>query len=654
MARSRGGRCGMGLVAAPKAHIRTPPIGTAAKGLIPACAGNTGSRNPPRARRPAHPRVRGEHGVFTDGIRTDWGSSPRARGTHRGHHVLAAHRRLIPACAGNTGFLPSPCRAAGAHPRVRGEHQKGGVGKSTTAGSSPRARGTRERFGAHLAGSRLIPACAGNTTSRSTSTASRTAHPRVRGEHAYVIDPTEVERGSSPRARGTPGEQHGPVVGRGLIPACAGNTSRGARARSRPPAHPRVRGEHEGLTAEFRRLGGSSPRARGTRVVDRLAGRRRRLIPACAGNTVTTPLRASARAAHPRARGEHAGIDPTAESVVGSSPHTRGTHRHAGRDHRRVGLIPACAGNTVQPAGGGPGRWAHPRVRGEHGQATLDHAASNGSSPRARGTLLEVGEVDAGVGLIPACAGNTRASRTAPPCARAHPRVRGEHSNQVAASGRRGGSSPRARGTPRARPPRHGGRWLIPACAGNTRSRHSRPSWTPAHPRVRGEHRLAPLLQVRDDGSSPRARGTPLGASTEEPPHGLIPACAGNTTVPLPTCSTSLAHPRVRGEHFPSVGPRGRVPGSSPRARGTPARGVPRGLGARLIPACAGNTLGRDNLRPRIEAHPRVRGEHNRGFDFGFQRGGSSPRARGTQAVQVVLMVGFRLIPACAGNTRTG
>ena len=66
-----------------------------------------------------------------------------------------------------------------------------------------------------------------------------------------------------------------------------------------------MRGEHatEGLTVAQRL--GSSPHARGTRRVHGQQGRIRGIIPACAGNTTFPSLEAEAMRDHPRMRGEH-------------------------------------------------------------------------------------------------------------------------------------------------------------------------------------------------------------------------------------------------------------------------------------------------------------------------------------------------------------
>ncbi len=90
--------------------------------------------------------------------------------------------------------------------------------------------------------------------------------------------------------------------------------------------------------------------------------------------------------------------------------------------------------------------------------------------------------------------------------------------------------------------------------------------------------------------------------------------------------------------------------GSSPRVRGTPIRSDAERAQLRLIPACAGNPRsGRlgDNL---ATAHPRVCGEPACDVASASASGGSSPRVRGTLPALRSAVGAPRLIPACAGN----
>ena len=178
-----------------------------------------------RTRRTVHPRVRGEH---SGGDRREGGyvgSSPRARGTRPPGHHLPTHRRFIPACAGNTRARPTAGSATTVHPRVRGEHLGRGVVLLRMFGSSPRARGTRAADDGSCVCGRFIPACAGNTLGWRTARTASPVHPRVRGEHADTDRRDDGKVGSSPRARGTLVRHRHPLRPRRFIPACAGNTA---------------------------------------------------------------------------------------------------------------------------------------------------------------------------------------------------------------------------------------------------------------------------------------------------------------------------------------------------------------------------------------------------------------------------------------------
>ena len=273
----------------------------------------------------------------------------------------------------------------------------------------------------------LIPACAGNTYALWTHALCKGAHPRMRGEHSNTKLVSLPMFGSSPHARGTLRSSSVALTRSRLIPACAGNTRGVCNQQHRRGAHPRMRGEHYRHTLRLFRVEGSSPHARGTpegRVLPRAGGR---LIPACAGNTSTTNWSQQSETAHPRMRGEHDRAYLDFGETEGSSPHARGTPPRGTRATSRQRLIPACAGNTISNMGRPFVSWAHPRMRGEHCGSLGLGGRLTGSSPHARGTLFEYRTVVLAWGLIPACAGNTRAHNKMLIASGAHPRMRGEH-----------------------------------------------------------------------------------------------------------------------------------------------------------------------------------------------------------------------------------
>ena len=166
--------------------------------------------------------------------------------------------------------------------------------------------------------------------------------------------------------------------------------------------------------------------------------------------------------------GEHETNTAKGRRFKGSSPRVRGTQVEGGMLVQPVGIIPACAGNTRCPAARRALSRDHPRVCGEHTLAIIEPFSNQGSSPRVRGTQgCSAGWVKVS-GIIPACAGNTGHLARSPLPTRDHPRVCGEHVVSFVPVSSRTGSSPRVRGTPRARSTRLYDNGIIPACAGNT------------------------------------------------------------------------------------------------------------------------------------------------------------------------------------------
>ena len=218
---------------------------------------------------------------------------------------------------------------------------------------------------------------------------------------------------------------------------------------------------------------GSSPLTRGKQFAVFRPRHPRRLIPAHAGKTSTSPPTGMCSRAHPRSRGENLIVDRPANPQAGSSPLTRGkpSRRRTGRP--RGGLIPAHAGKTRQHHAPRRAHRAHPRSRGENVATEAATSTSTGSSPLTRGKpFLDLVPAEA-AGLIPAHAGKTRPRRTHPRPRGAHPRSRGENKDGVLKSMSIGGSSPLTRGKLRDTAESRAADGLIPAHAGKTPKRRS-------------------------------------------------------------------------------------------------------------------------------------------------------------------------------------
>ena len=173
-----------------------------------------------------------------------------------------------------------------------------------------------------------------------------TDHPRVCGERVEPFDDDLVDRGSSPRMRGTRWHFGRAGLGLRIIPAYAGNALRPASLRWLDSDHPRVCGERMNSPADTSQVSGSSPRMRGTLRLGQRHHPAHRIIPAYAGNAGVHRLRGCPAADHPRVCGERLLRTQQGRGICGSSPRMRGTlilKRYVDLIPR---IIPAYAGNA--------------------------------------------------------------------------------------------------------------------------------------------------------------------------------------------------------------------------------------------------------------------------------------------------------------------
>ena len=152
-------------------------------GIIPAYAGNTYVVAGCASQVEDHPRVCGEHIYTTNPDLLDPGSSPRMRGTLADDGEPCFTPGIIPAYAGNTGSRSTMPPTFWDHPRVCGEHIPHDVNHGASKGSSPRMRGTQMKLDFNSKDGGIIPAYAGNTSMLYFAHKSQQDHPRVCGEH---------------------------------------------------------------------------------------------------------------------------------------------------------------------------------------------------------------------------------------------------------------------------------------------------------------------------------------------------------------------------------------------------------------------------------------------------------------------------------------
>ena len=319
-----------------------------------------------------------------------------------------------------------------------------------------------------------------------------TVHPRAGGERGRGRYRVDRAIGSSPRGRGTPRGSTGVPRRRRFIPARAGNARHALVWRVGEAVHPRAGGERADHAGAPPLITGSSPRGRGTRYG---------WIPKAVPDTV-----------HPRAGGERGPAGLALGRGDGSSPRGRGTRRG-----------PASV-RTKPPV--------HPRAGGERGPTSWAPSASSGSSPRGRGTLA-VGHVNAFDGrFIPARAGNAALGAPGGSMGSVHPRAGGERTGAPSPSATHCGSSPRGRGTQRSPGSDPAAPRFIPARAGNAYRESCSRRRSTVHPRAGGERKVRAARAVAQAGSSPRGRGTPQPRRKVGARHRFIPARAGNAAPP--------------------------------------------------------------------------------------------------------------------------
>ena len=274
--------------------------------------------------------------------------------------------RIIPAYAGSTPGLVRCERPGGDHPRIRGEHSLFSSPSLAMDGSSPHTRGAHPGLGRGPHGRRIIPAYAGSTSKPPREYPVGADHPRIRGEHGVVYQVGYLGGGSSPHTRGARGRRRQSRMGGRIIPAYAGSTLKPLLMPSHRPDHPRIRGEHTKDAVDALSAAGSSPHTRGALQVIEHTPSWKGIIPAYAGSTDGPHTTSRAAWDHPRIRGEHSVQFPKGKSGQGSSPHTRGALERASEPAGRDRIIPAYAGSTSPKCTPCHGIWDHPRIRGEH------------------------------------------------------------------------------------------------------------------------------------------------------------------------------------------------------------------------------------------------------------------------------------------------
>ena len=155
------------------------------------------------------------------------GLSPRVRGNLEGRLGLGRRHRAIPACAGEPIRCGMRCRWTRVYPRVCGGTLDQKRSAMDRGGLSPRVRGNQCLDLLECVGRGSIPACAGEPSTRAWGPTVPRVYPRVCGGTLLPLPLVISCSGLSPRVRGNPGRLAGWPGMPGSIPACAGEPSTG-------------------------------------------------------------------------------------------------------------------------------------------------------------------------------------------------------------------------------------------------------------------------------------------------------------------------------------------------------------------------------------------------------------------------------------------
>ena len=162
---------------------------------------------------------------------------------------------------------------------------------------------------------------------------------------------------------------------------------------------------------------------------------------------------------------------------------------------------------------------------------------------------------------------------------------------------------------------------------------------------------MMPMVTGRTlTGSSPLVRGKHKDVEVSASDDRIIPACAGQTHSFRPQPCGHSDHPRLCGANLASIVALGFAIGSSPLVRGKRAIIITITEQARIIPACAGQTIDWLDSNVFTADHPRLCGANRALADKSVFEGGSSPLVRGKRCLPEEGNRLLRIIPACAGQ----
>ena len=252
------------------------------------------------------------------------GLSPRVRGSHGNLDLRYIVGRSIPTCAGQPPCATPLGRRTKVYPHVCGAAMWTFYSPCGSCGLSPRVRGSHERPTSEELTARSIPTCAGQPRRGQPNGDVGQVYPHVCGAAAVGPGRTSCSARS--------------------IPTCAGQPKHRRLRHNYPAVYPHVCGAAPCRDVQCLRLGGLSPRVRGSLHVIVSLHRCCGSIPTCAGQPGSHCHSPSSARVYPHVCG--AASHRACEALVsyGLSPRVRGSLCTATSGSRQARSIPTCAG----------------------------------------------------------------------------------------------------------------------------------------------------------------------------------------------------------------------------------------------------------------------------------------------------------------------
>ena len=191
-------------------------------------------------------------------------------------------------------------------------------------GLSPRVRGNRSHRVRRIYPRRSIPACTGEPFPFGVGRVKEEVYPRVYGGTSGIPYRACRIKGLSPRVRGNPHRDMGPLRPYRSIPACTGEPPVDERPSTPVAVYPRVYGGTLELVQDRQRSAGLSPRVRGNRDALLPGCPRLRSIPACTGEPYRSYEGVRRVRVYPRVYGGTGDEEDEAQDQEGLSPRVRG------------------------------------------------------------------------------------------------------------------------------------------------------------------------------------------------------------------------------------------------------------------------------------------------------------------------------------------